>query len=105
MKNENDFVKKMKLRGTMATSNLVLFDKDKRLRRYSEISLIIEEHYEARLALYQTRKEYLLSKIERDLQILDNKQKFILEVIADTIIIKNRKRDIICEELKKKGYV
>ena len=53
--------------------NLVGFNKDKRLQRYTSSISIMEEFYEIRLHYYQKRKDYLISRLERDLLILSNK--------------------------------
>jgi DNA topoisomerase-2 len=50
---------------------------------------LLEEFYLTRLKHYEKRKEYLLSKIQRDVEILTMKEKFILEVIDETIKIRN----------------
>lgn len=42
---------------------------------------IIEEFYALRLEFYGKRKEYLQSKLKRDLEILDMKVKFVLEIL------------------------
>ena len=47
----------------------------------------------------------MLSKIQRDVQILQMKEKFILELIAGTINIRNQKKLKICQILAEKGYV
>ena len=53
---------------------------------------------------YEKRKEYMLGELERQLSVLDNKCRFIKEVIAGTLKVNNRKKADIVEELKKKGY-
>lgn len=72
--------------------NLVGFDKNKRLARYASVKSIIDEFYEIRMIYYQKRKDYLLSKLERELDILSNKERFILEVIEEKIVIRNVKK-------------
>ena len=45
-----------------------------------------------------------MSKLQRDVQILNNKQRFIIEVVEEKIILRNVKRIKIIEILKAKGY-
>lgn len=45
-----------------------------------------------------------MSKLVRELQILSNKQRFIIEVVEETLIIRNKKRIKIVQELKARGY-
>ena len=46
----------------------------------------------------------MLSKLEKDLEILENKKRFIEEVIADVLRIKNVKKKIIVIDLINRGY-
>lgn len=64
----------------------------------------MEHFFEIRLIHYQKRKEYLLSRLQRDLEILSNKERFILEVVEERIVIRNVKRVKIIELLKSKGF-
>jgi len=45
-----------------------------------------------------------VGELERQLSVLDNKCRFIKEVIAGTLKISNRKKVDIVEDLKKRGY-
>jgi DNA topoisomerase-2 len=63
----------------------------------------LEEFYAKRLIFYGKRKEFLLSKLKRELEILQNKEKFILAVINDKISIKNVKKIELCKILEKLG--
>ena len=53
---------------------------------------IIEEFFHLRLSFYEKRNSYLLSKLGREVDILNNKVKFILAVMNDEIQIKGRKK-------------
>jgi DNA topoisomerase-2 len=65
----------------------------------------LQEFYQLRIDFYGKRKEYLRSKLKRDLQILDMKVKFVLELLEDKLVIKNVKRADLCARLEKGGYV
>ena len=84
---------------------MVLFDEEGRLRRYQDVREILESFYNLRLEYYFKRKEYILSKLERDIELLMNKKRFILAVINEEINIRNVKRKLIVAELAKKGFV
>jgi DNA topoisomerase-2 len=47
----------------------------------------------------------MLSKISRDLQILDNKLRFITEVIEQVLEIRNVPKLMICKTLVSRGYI
>ena len=46
-----------------------------------------------------------MSKLQRDLEILSMKERFILEVVNEQLEIRNQKRIKICEVLKERGYI
>jgi DNA topoisomerase-2 len=48
--------KKFKVTTTMSTSNMVCFDQEGRIRKYSNVEEILREFYHQRLSFYQKRK-------------------------------------------------
>lgn len=64
----------------------------------------MEEFFVVRLEFYQKRKDYLMSKLARDVAILTNKERFIIEVVEETLILRNKKKMKLIEELKTRGY-
>ena len=78
---------------------MVLFNPDGKIKKYNNISEILEEFYVWRLDLYEKRKSYLVSKVMRDIDILSNKKKFILAVINEDLSIRNLKKKVIIENL------
>ena len=99
--NDDKTIKKFKLQSTLSLNNMVLFDKDLKIRRYSTV----EDIYQLRLSYYVRRKNFLLSSLKKDLEILDNKVRFILAVINDEIVIKKVKRKDLISTLHKQGIV
>ena len=96
-------LKKMKLTTTMQVTNLVCFDNERKIRKFNNVEEILEEFYKIRLVFYGMRKEHMLNVIARDLEILDNKVRFILAVINEEIIIrKAKKKDLIAILFEKK---
>jgi DNA topoisomerase-2 len=83
---------------------MVLFDRNMKIRKYSKVDDILEELYEARLQYYKRRKNFLLSSLKRNLEILDNKVRFILAVINEEIVIKKVKKKDIINSLYKNGF-
>lgn len=51
-------------------NNLVLFNKDGLIKRYTTVNEILEEFFATRIEYYKLRKEYLLSKYKNELEIL-----------------------------------
>jgi len=65
----------------------------------------MKEWMTLRQNLYQKRKDYMLAKLKKELEILRNKVRFIKAVIEETIVIKRVKRQAICRELKRQGFL
>ncbi len=53
----------MKLTGSINITNMVGFNKDRKINKYNSTKEIMEEFYGVRLNFYDKRKEYLLSKL------------------------------------------
>lgn len=55
-----------KLQCPASTTNMVLFDSRNKIKRYENTAEILEEFYVVRLSFYTLRKEYLISKLDRE---------------------------------------
>lgn len=60
--------------------------------------------YKIRFEFYEKRKEYMKSRIKRDLVEFEERERFILEVVEEKIVIRNVKRIKICQTLKERKY-
>lgn len=96
--------KKFKLSTTISMSNLVLFDKDRKIVKYTNIAEMMEEHFLVREDYYKKRKEYLIAKLMRECEILANKVKFILAVVNNQLIINKKQKATLVKELTAKGF-
>ena len=96
--------KKLKLTSTVATSNMVLFDSDGRLRKYETTSEIMREFFAVRLDLYNKRKAHMLKVMRLDALRLSNRARFIKMVIAREIILGNRRKKDLVAELREKNF-
>jgi DNA gyrase/topoisomerase IV subunit A len=83
---------------------MVLFDEKNCLQKYKNTGEIIDNFCKVRYAYYVKRKKYQIDSIMRQLQHLGNKERFILEVINETIDIMNVSEKVIIQDLKEKGY-
>ena len=100
----NGLEKLLKLYTTNTTTNMHLFDADDKLQKYEKVSDIIDAYYDVRLKLYQTRKNYLIASIEKELILLSNKAKYIKENLDGTIDLRKKKKEQVLEMLESKGY-
>ncbi|KAI9116615.1 hypothetical protein K1719_012273 [Acacia pycnantha] len=101
---QDGLLKKLKLTGTISTSNMHLFDAEGKIKKYDTPEQILEEFFPLRLEYYERRKKYKLGNLERLLLVLDNKVRFILGVVSGEIVVSNRKKADLLMELKQKGF-
>lgn len=97
--------KRFKLVTTISTSNLVCFDQEGRIRKYEKIEDIVSEFYDLRRKYYQKRKEHLLGELNLELTKLSNKVRFVTEIIKGELVVQNKKKDVILQELRQRKYV
>jgi DNA topoisomerase-2 len=97
-------IESLKLTSTISTSNMVLFDKNQKLKKYDTVYDIITDFCEVRYDFYIKRKLYLIKTIESELLILKNKFRFLSEVMDEKLIIKDVDENDIIKTLKKTGY-
>ena len=100
--NINLLEKKFKLYTTKSTSNMHLFDKDQKLKKYKSVYDIIEDYYPVRMDCYERRKEYLINNLKKIVKILSNKARFIKEQCDDTIDLRRKKKQVVIELIKSK---
>ena len=100
----NGLEKLLKLYTTNTTTNMHLFDANDKLQKYEKISDIIDAYYDERLKLYQTRKDYMIDALEKELVLLSNKAKYIQENLDGTIDLRKKKKEQVTSMLQGKGY-
>ena len=91
----NGLEKLLKLYSLHSVTNMHLFDKDERLKKYDTPETIILEYYSIRLEYYNKRKIYLIDKLSKELDLLSNKARYIKCLLDDTIDLRRKsKKDI-----------
>jgi DNA topoisomerase-2 len=96
---KNEIIKKLKLTSSINTTNMHVFDSECKIRRVDSPEEVIYRFYVVRKEHYIKRREYLIASLTRDLELLDNKIKFIKLVIEQKIIVFNNKRDVIIKQI------
>ncbi|KAG6557359.1 hypothetical protein Mapa_001289 [Marchantia paleacea] len=96
--------KKFNLTTKISTGNMHLFDANGMIKKYDTPEQILEEFFHIRLDLYVKRKAVQLSNLEEELSKLANKVRFILGVVKGEIVVSNRKRADLLEELRIKKF-
>ena len=57
-----------------------------------------------RLTYYQKRKNYLEGMLEAEALKLSNQARFILEKCDGSLVVENKKKKIMVEELQRRGF-
>lgn len=96
--------KTFKLKNTISTSNMTLFDSEGKISKYNSALDILTEFCKLRRTVYVQRKAHMVAKLTREKEILSNKARFILMVVKGEIELRKRKKVDLLNELKKKGF-
>ena len=94
---------KLKLTSTISTSNIYAFDENSQIKKYT-VDKIVNEWYDIRKNIYVKRRNYLLAKIKKDLDIIKYKAKFITEIVDDIRVINKKPKAVIIQELVDSSY-
>ena len=73
-------------------------------RCYENVEQILREFYTLRLEYYGKRKKYLEGMIGSEAARLSNQARFILEKCDGTVKIENKKKQVMIDELTRRGY-
>lgn len=95
---------KFKLTTKIATSNMMLFNKDGLIKQYQNPEQIISEFYGLRLEYYEKRRIAMLRAAQQDQSRCDNKVRFIMAVVNGELEVRNRKRSEIEKDLDRMGF-
>ncbi len=93
-----------KMSKQMSTTNLVAFDAQGRIKKYSSPLEIMEEFYQVRLRYYQKRKQHMLNEMRRELERLSNQARFIKMIIDGKLTVSKKKKAVLVAELQNLGF-
>ncbi|OQS54833.1 top2 [Ecytonucleospora hepatopenaei] len=91
---------KEKLTSSISTSNMVCFDSNGKIKKYSSTTEILKEFYTVRLEHYDKRKRHRLGVLEHDLEKLRNKVRFIRKVVDGSLVVSRKQTEQLIEEMK-----
>ena len=95
-------VKLLKLQESITEIYTTLDEKGK-LKVFDTIEEIVEYFVKFRLSYYHKRKEFMLNKMQHELNILSNRGKFIKAILDNKIIINNVAKAELISEIEKIG--
>ena len=99
---ENDLLYKIfELESSISLNNMMAFDENNKLKKYESQYQILEEFYNFRLIKYQDRKDYLIQNKNKEINVLENRIKFITLINDKKIIINNKSKEEIIINLEK----
>lgn len=101
----NDVEKMFKLTSKISTTNMHLFGCDGIIKKFKNTTEIINEFYVERIRLYDERKKHLLKELESQMNLLENKVRFLKAVIKDEIIVRKMNKEELIEQLTKMKFV
>ena len=84
--------KTFKLKKKINLSNMHMYDSKSRIKKYNNVSDILEEYYVHRLDTYRVRKEYYVKLLTNQMLILKYKVEFIEKYIKKKIVIERNKK-------------
>ena len=97
---ENAF--KMVTSKPLAITNMYAFNHKGQIHKYDTVIDILDEFYTVRLDFYQKRKDYILGKLQADIDLLKNKIRFVKSVVSEEIKVHKMKKadleDYLCKE-------
>ena len=90
---------RLKLTSALGITNMHMFNENGKMQKFKDIDEIIDQWFPFRASIYTKRRDYMLKKLQKELDIIKYKVAFIQEIIDDTIEIKNVKKQKIMDQL------
>ena len=100
----NELENRLKLTSSISVTNMHMFNEDCKITKFKTVDDIIDKWFSVRQNIYIKRREYLLEYLKKELDIIKYKVKFIMEIISETLEIRNVKKSTIIEKLNEKNY-
>ena len=86
----NGLEKALKLTSTLSTSNIHMFDGERKLHKYQTVEEIIDAYFEVRLSVYEKRKAHMIEHLTLKLQKLSNKAKYIQQTLSGAVDLRKK---------------
>jgi DNA topoisomerase-2 len=101
----DDIEKTLKLTTTLSISNMNLFNEKEKLTHYEKPHEIIDDFILKRIGYYTKRKEHIIQILEKELILLQNKYKYIQQVLDGSIDLRKKTTEQIYKILQDLTYV
>jgi DNA topoisomerase-2 len=100
----NGIEKLLKLSTTVSTTNMHMFNKKRRLYKYSSVEEIIDEFYDVRIDIYGKRKSFMMNALQHKLIKLSNRAKYILATLDGSVDLRKKNAKVVTELLTSIGF-
>jgi DNA topoisomerase-2 len=100
-----DMDKIFKLSSRHSSTNMHAFTSDEQLKHFADVNEIITCYMVERRTLYEKRKQFMIKKLEGLAIVIENKVRYINELLVGTIDLRNMKRVDIIKMLTDKTYL
>ena len=97
--------KTLKLTSTLSITNMNLFNEKEKLTHYTKPHEIIDDFILKRIGYYEVRKLHIINVLEKDLILLENKYKYIQQVLDGSIDLRKKTTDQIHKVLEDLKFV
>lgn len=97
---QEEKLEKLKLIKTIS-ENYTCIDAGNKIKVFNNTNEIFNYYYDVRLSFIQKRKDFMLDKLNQDIAIAKSRQFYILKCINDEIILKNKSKKDIIEQISK----
>ncbi|KAK8864520.1 hypothetical protein IAR55_001770 [Kwoniella newhampshirensis] len=94
------FEKRFKMANTISTANMVCFDLNGKIKRYSSAEEILAEFYHKRLEYYGLRKQFLADELNKQFEKLSNQARFVNMIITKELNVAHKKKTALVSELR-----
>ena len=91
----NALEKVLKIYVTKTTNNMHMFDENEKLKKYKNVSEIIDNYVKVRMKAYNDRKNYQMRILNQHVKLMTNKARFISELLNDKIDLRRKTKDNI----------
>ncbi|TPP40402.1 DNA gyrase/topoisomerase IV, subunit A family protein [Leishmania donovani] len=96
---------RLQLKEYVHATNIIAFNKEGQITKYSDAESVLKEFYLVRLDYYAKRKQYLLGELRRLTSKLENMVRFVREVVEGTLVVTKRKKKELLEDLQRRMYL
>lgn len=105
LNNTQDLYKFFKLSSSISVRNMHLFDYSNKIKKYETAEDIVIEFVKIRLKYNVKRKKFLQSKYKTDLEVIQSKIRFLMEIMTDKLVIYKKKKIDIDKLLEAGNYL